>query len=156
MTKTPWYIGGLAFDCKQCGQCCSGPGEGYIWVTKHEVELIADFLKITQGEFRHKYLRRYGLRLSIIEETNTKDCIFLQKIQGQKKCVIYDVRPNQCRTWPFWSSNLANPADWNTAAQRCLGLNKGKLYSFEEIEKIRKKKKWWLDEKQKPDNKKSS
>jgi Fe-S-cluster containining protein len=143
--RIPWYIEGLAFECQQCGKCCCGPDEGYIWLARPEVELIADFLKISPGEFRRKYLRRLGLRSSIIEQPITKDCIFLQKIDGQKKCVIYSVRPNQCRSWPFWSNNLANPRAWNIAAQKCPGINRGKKHSFEEIQQIRKKKKWWSE-----------
>ena len=83
------------------------------------------------------------MRTSIIENPVTKDCIFLQKNGGKKICRIYPVRPNQCRRWPFWSENLASANKWNEAAQKCNGINKGKLYSFEEIEKIRKSKKWW-------------
>jgi Fe-S-cluster containining protein len=53
------------------------------------------------------------------------------------------VRPNQCRTWPFWNDNLASPDSWNYAAVKCPGINRGKRYSVEEIESIRKEKKWW-------------
>jgi Fe-S-cluster containining protein len=141
--KTPWYVAGLHFECMQCGRCCSGPGEGYIWVTKPEIELIADFLKISIGELRKKYMRRVSFRTTIIEHRVTRDCIFLQNIDGQKRCVIYPVRPNQCRTWPFWSDNLTNPNSWNKAAEKCPGLNRGKLYTCEEIEKIKRCKKWW-------------
>lgn len=138
-----WYVSGLHFECQQCGRCCSGPGEGYIWVTKPEIELIADFLKIEPEQLRQSYLRRVGLRATIIEHPDTKDCIFLRRTEGQKKCMIYPVRPSQCRTWPFWQGNLANPDAWNKAAKRCPGVNRGRLYSFEEIEKIRDGKKWW-------------
>ena len=85
------------------------------------------------------------MRTSIIEHAVTKDCIFLKKIDGQKKCGIYSVRPQQCRTWPFWTSNLSSPNTWNQAGQSCGGINRGRLYSFEEIEKIRKAKKWYED-----------
>lgn len=104
---------------------------------------MADFLRMSVEQLRDKYLMRIGLRTTIIEQSITKDCIFLQKIDSQKKCTIYPVRPNQCRTWPFWSDNLANPDAWNKAAQKCPGVNRGKGYSFEEIEKIKKQKKWW-------------
>ena len=144
--KIPWYVGGLHFECLQCGRCCSGPGEGYIWATKPEIEFIADFLKISTGELRQKYLRRVSLRTTIIEHRSTKDCIFLQITEGQRRCIIYPVRPSQCRTWPFWTANLASPDDWNMAGLRCPGINRGKLYTFEEIEEIRKRKKWWPDE----------
>ena len=39
--STKWYAAGLHFGCEVCGRCCAGPGEGYIWVTKPEIELIA-------------------------------------------------------------------------------------------------------------------
>ena len=144
--KSPWYVGGLHFQCAQCGMCCSGPGEGYIWVTRPEIEFIADFLKSSVGELRKKYLNRVGMRTSIIEDRSTKDCIFLEMVGGEKMCRIYPVRPTQCRTWPFWSSNLTSPKAWNETTQRCDGINRGRLYSFEEIEKIRKIRKWWENE----------
>jgi Fe-S-cluster containining protein len=148
LSKTPWYMGGLHFECQQCGRCCSGPASGYIWVTKPEIELIADFLKIEPEQLRQKYLRRVGFRTTIVEQVGTKDCIFLRKIDGQKRCTIYPVRPNQCRTWPFWPDNLANTDAWNKAAQRCSGINRGRFFSFEEIEKIKKSKEWWQNVKQ--------
>ena len=144
--KNPWYVAGLHFGCQQCGGCCSGPGEGYIWATRAEVEKIADYLKISVGELRRKHIRRVGMRSSIIEHSVTKDRIFLQEIGGRKGCVIYPVRPNQCRTWPFWSSNLVRPGEWNEAGMRCPGINRGKLYGCEEIDRIRKQRKWWQDE----------
>ncbi|HEW79073.1 MAG TPA: YkgJ family cysteine cluster protein [Phycisphaerales bacterium] len=147
--KISWYIAGLYFECQQCGQCCSGPGEGYIWVTRPEVKFIADFLKETVGWLRRKYLKRVGFRTTIIEQSCTKDCIFLRKIDSQKRCMIYSVRPSQCRTWPFWPSNLTSPNTWNKAAAQCSGINRGKYYSFGEIGKI-KKEKWWQIVKQTP------
>jgi Fe-S-cluster containining protein len=147
--KTSWYVAGLHFECMECGGCCAGPGEGYIWVTKPVIGIIADFLKMTPVELRRKFMKRYGLRTSIIEHNNTKDCIFLQEVKGQKRCVIYPVRPNQCRVWPFWPINLANPNSWNEAARRCGGINRGRHYSFEEIQEIKSRKKWWQDPKQK-------
>jgi Fe-S-cluster containining protein len=146
--KTLWYAGGLHFECQQCGRCCSGPSQGYIWVTSPEIKLIADFLKIEPGQLRQRYLRRAGLRTTVIEQPVNRDCVFLQRIDGQKRCMIYPVRPSQCRAWPFWPDNLANTDVWNKATQKCGGINRGRLYSFEEIEKIKKTKKWWQNMKQ--------
>ncbi len=146
MAKNKWYIAGLHFECQQCGNCCSGPREGYIWVKGLEIELIANFLKLSAEQLRKKYLKRCGFKTTIIEHPVTKDCIFLQREAGQKICEIYPVRPNQCRTWPFWPSNLSTLNAWNKAAQKCPGINKGRLYSLEQIEKLRKQKKWWNDD----------
>jgi len=141
--KITWYVAGLHFECRACGGCCSGPAEGYIWVTKREIEFIAESLKLTVGQVRREYLKRVGLRTTIIEHQTTKDCIFLQNSAGCRECTIYCVRPDQCRTWPFWPENLANPGAWNKAAQKCSGINRGRLYSFEEIEQIKRSKNWW-------------
>ncbi len=151
-TDTKWYAAGLHFECQGCGECCSGPGEGYIWVTRPEIELIAGHLNITPDELRRQYLRRVGLRITIIEHEVTKDCIFLRKVGGCKQCVIYPVRPSQCRTWPFWSENLSGSNAWNTAGLRCLGINRGRHYSAEEIERIKRNKRWWEDQKDTTDS----
>ncbi len=142
--KEKWYAAGLHFECQQCGVCCSGPNQGYIWVTRPEIKLIVDFLKIEPEQLRQNYIRRVGFRTTIIEQPATRDCIFLRRIDGQKRCVIYPVRPSQCRQWPFWPENLDSADDWNRAAQKCSGINRGRLYSFDEIEKIKRSKKWWV------------
>jgi uncharacterized protein len=48
-------------------------------------------------------------------------------------CTVYPVRPKQCRTWPFWESNLQSPDDWNRTAEGCPGCNRGDLIPVEEI-----------------------
>ena len=117
-------------------------------MTKPEIELIANFLKITTDELRRKFLKRVGFRTTVIEQPVTKDCMFLQEIDGRKECMIYSVRPSQCRSWPFWPENLADSNSWNKAAQKCPGINRGRYYSFEEIERIKSEKKWWQNTKQ--------
>ena len=146
--KTRWYVGGLHFECVQCGACCSGPGEGYIWVTKPEIQIIADHLKMSPEQLKDRYLRRVSLRTTIIEHPETKDCIFLERDKEGTRCLIYSVRPTQCRMWPFWAGNLTSPSDWNRAALKCPGVNYGRRYSFEEIERIKNQSKWWQDVRQ--------
>jgi hypothetical protein len=138
-----WYIAGLHFECMGCGACCSGPEEGYIWATKQEVKFISDYLKMSERQFRRKYTKKVGLKTTLIEDSESKDCIFLEEKDGQKRCSIYPVRPSQCRNWPFWSQNLKSPDTWNRAGMKCPGINKGRLYTFSEIEEIRNRKCWW-------------
>ena len=126
----PWYVAGLAFECLECGQCCSGPEEGYVWVTEREIASIAKYLQISEGVFRTRYARRIGRQCSLIERSDNKDCVFL----ANKGCRIYSTRPKQCRTWPFWTSNIDTPEDWSLAAQQCPGINRGSLHPFEEIQ----------------------
>ena len=140
--KTPWYIAGLAFECTECGRCCAGPEEGYVWLTADEALPIAAKLGITRDDLLRRYARRVAGKYTILEHKTTKDCIFLgprpmEDGRAAKGCRVYGQRPAQCRTWPFWPSNLASPGDWAEAADRCPGINRGKLFSFEEIEQRR-------------------
>ncbi len=127
-TTIPWYVAGLAFECLECGNCCAGPCEGYVWVSDGEIGAIAEFLGIKVVNFRKQYVRKECGKLSLVEKPS-RDCIFLT----DKKCLIYPVRPAQCRTWPFWPTNLHTPDDWCSAGQRCPGINRGTIRSFDEI-----------------------
>ena len=60
-------------------------------------------------EFQRRYVRKVGIRKSLIELPGG-DCVFFHRESGS--CQVYQQRPRQCRTWPFWHSNLATPAAW--------------------------------------------
>jgi Fe-S-cluster containining protein len=90
---------------------------------------MAEHLGLSEKDFRREYVRKVGRRQSLVENRKSHDCIFLK----DGKCSIYEVRPTQCRTWPFWASNIAEPDDWALAGMRCVGINRGKLYTPEEI-----------------------
>lgn len=124
----PWYADGLAFECTRCGKCCTGE-PGYVWVTDRELEAIAGFLGQPLGEVRELYSRRARGRRSLRERANG-DCVFWHREKG---CTIYPVRPPQCRSWPFWDSNLATPDDWDRTCQQCPGSGQGEVIPVEEI-----------------------
>lgn len=126
--ETPWYHEGLRFRCTRCGQCCTG-APGFVWVNKEEVAAIAEFRSEPLEQFEQLYCRPEGARRSLRERENG-DCIFLDKNKG---CTIYPVRPRQCRTWPFWESNVATPQAWEHTCQICPGSGQGDLISAEEI-----------------------
>lgn len=140
----------MHFACQQCGSCCSGPDEGVIWISRPEINMLAEHLGLSTSELRKKHLKRIGFRFSIKENPCSKDCVFLVSTNGSRDCAIYNFRPMQCRNWPFWPANLQSPDDWNTAAKKCPGINKGRLYSFDEIRKIKKQKYWWNNDKTAP------
>ncbi len=138
MLKDKWYIDGLAFECQGCGGCCSGPNEGYVWVNSTEIAALADEIGVTVDEFKGNYCRRVSLKYSLKEKKPSNDCIFLtRRKEGGKYCEVYNSRPMQCRTWPFWKSNLTNKNSWQSAAQDCPGMNRGRLFNINEIETIR-------------------
>ena len=75
------------------------------------------------------YTRRAGGGLSLREKANG-DCVFYDR---QKGCTIYPVRPRQCRTWPFWESNVVTPEAWRRTCEVCPGSGQGDLIPAEEI-----------------------
>jgi hypothetical protein len=106
--------------------------------------MLAKHLGMSEDQVRKQFTRRGMFRTSIIEDKKTCDCIFLTPcVDGKRGCAIYSVRPNQCRTWPFWNWNLATRDDWDEAAKRCPGMNHGREFTFEEIEARRTQKQWW-------------
>ena len=128
-SSVPWYADGLRFECQKCGRCCRGE-PGVVWVSKAEIEKISAHLGISPGEFRTKYVRRVGFRLSL-KELDNGDCVLYQN-----GCVVYPVRPAQCRTFPFWSEALRSREWYDEVLENCPGKGKGRLYSREEIEEI--------------------
>ncbi len=137
-----WYKGGLQFTCTECGNCCTGP-PGYVWVTVDEIRMIAEQTGRTDGRLPAEHLRRVGTRYSLTERANG-DCVYLvHQPDGKRVCGVYSVRPLQCRTWPFWTSNLRNRCEWDAAGGMCPGINTGRHWSFEQIEQQRTKKRWW-------------
>jgi uncharacterized protein len=123
----PWYADGLRFSCTRCGNCCRGPG--YVWVDDEEIALLADHFEMETEAFTKVYTRKVGRSHSLREQAND-DCIFFDQEQG---CLVYEVRPRQCQTWPFWEHNLETPTDWKAIKPRCPGSGKGQLFSIEEI-----------------------
>jgi Fe-S-cluster containining protein len=127
--KNVWYAGGLRFECTQCGDCCSG-AEGYVWVNQTEIEGMAGKLGMTPADFESRYVKRVGVRRSLTERANG-DCVLLD--EKSRKCLAYEERPRQCKTWPFWDSNIRSPEAWAEAAEACPGCNKGNLVPLESI-----------------------
>lgn len=124
----PWYEDGLRFECTQCGKCCSG-FPGVVWVNEEELQAIADFRGEPLLEVKALYTRWINGRRSLRDKLSD-DCVFYEAGQG---CTIYPVRPRQCRTWPFWESNVESLEAWTKTQEKCPGAGHGQLISAEEI-----------------------
>lgn len=89
--------------CNTCeGNCCIGES-GNIWINKQEIETLSKHLDISLDELRFSFLEKRGYKYSIKEVKLSSDnyaCIFFNL--EKKQCSIYEARPIQCRTFPFW------------------------------------------------------
>ena len=61
---------------------------------------------------------RVGERLSLREGANGACCL----LEGLSECSVYDARPDQCRSFPYWPSILAGGEALGEAAAYCPGL----------------------------------
>jgi Fe-S-cluster containining protein len=151
---SPWYSQGLQFTCAQCGNCCTG-GPGYVWISTLEIGRLAKHLKLTPKEVIERYCRKIGGRFSLKEKRrgDLYDCIFLterkppagkgnQLVQTTRVCSIYEVRPLQCRTWPFWKENLKDEKTWEKRGERCHGINRGRKFSLKQINELAEARDW--------------
>jgi Fe-S-cluster containining protein len=119
--RSEWFEDGVRFRClgQECGACCSGKlGPGVVWVTHEDAERLATHLSLTRGGLQHRYLRRLEGRWCLRERANY-DCIFYDPGRG---CSVYEARPTQCRTYPFWGRILASPVTWRYEAEKCPGI----------------------------------
>jgi Fe-S-cluster containining protein len=131
----PWYEEGLEFECTGCSKCCQVDGD--VWLAPEEVTSIANYLQKTDEDdiiasidaFRKKYVRAelspadddgddgdedpslqsQSSSWMCLKRTKEGACTFLDP---SGKCSIYDVRPVQCSTYPFWPSLLEDPEAW--------------------------------------------
>jgi Fe-S-cluster containining protein len=92
-----------ANKCSECsGNCCIGES-GYIWITQDEIEILAKHLNYSYDEVVQKYLSKIAHKYTIVEkklDENNFACIFFDL--EKKCCSVYEARPTQCRTFPFW------------------------------------------------------
>ncbi|PAF48996.1 zinc/iron-chelating domain-containing protein [Helicobacter sp. 13S00401-1] len=93
--------------CEACGgKCCCGES-GYIFVSIEEMKAQAKFLGMDFDKFCLQYIKKVGYKFSLLEKAASKKdlglvCVFFD--EKTKRCLIYEVRPKQCISFPFWDS----------------------------------------------------
>lgn len=126
--SNPWYRDGLRFSCTRCGNCCTG-APGFVWITPAELTALAEALRQPEEQVRAQLTRVVRGRRSLRERPNG-DCVFWDRQAG---CTVYEARPMQCRTWPFWDSTTATRADWDRTCHDCPGAGHGEWHSAAEV-----------------------
>ena len=135
MCDQSFYAAGLRFSCKRCSSCCRHES-GFVYLSENDLSRLAHAFKMEYTAFIQTWCRwtafdrdgerRYE-RLALKEKSNF-DCIF-----WNAGCTVYQARPLQCRTFPFWDSVVCSQEAWETAALGCPGINTGELHQKEKI-----------------------
>jgi Fe-S-cluster containining protein len=140
---TPFYAKGLKFSCTQCSSCCRYES-GFVFLSEIDLNVLAKALQMGYTQFMETFCRWVpsagtpagcGERLSLKEKSNL-DCIF-----WKEGCSVYEARPLQCRSFPFWPSVLRSKEAWKTTAMDCPGMGRGNEHSADTIES-------WLEQQQ--------
>ena len=115
----------LRFQCQPgCTECCTQ--RGFVWLTEEDLVRTAEFLGMTPRAFERKYIYRTSkrIRLRVPREAN---CHFLR----DGGCSIHEVKPTQCRIFPFWPELVESRREWKRTAKYCPGLDQGPLVQIE-------------------------
>jgi Fe-S-cluster containining protein len=128
--STKWWKDGIRFQCQGSGKCCTSHGEfGYVYLTKSDRQRLARHLGLKTRDFTKKYCMNTEGNFHLKENSSKPDCIFLK----EKRCGVYEARPTQCRTWPFWPEVMKAKAWKKDVVQFCPGVGRGPIIPAEEI-----------------------
>ncbi len=147
-----WNTQDVHFSCSGCGKCCLN--EGSVWLNVDECADLCFHLDEPIQSVADKYFSDYmpgwaklkNVQVQSKDEGVTRDgCVFLDD-EG-KKCTIYEARPIQCRTYPWWPRLLLNESaysneavtpdfiaegrHWSAAEGGCEGINNVMVESHE-------------------------
>jgi len=116
MAEMTWFGQGLKFKCTGCGKCCTG-SPGYVFLSETDVDNLSRHFSLTPAEFGQKYTRLVNGQHALLDRGN--DCIFLK----DNKCSVYEARPVQCKTFPWWVHLIETEEQWLEAGKHCEGIN---------------------------------
>jgi len=120
----------MKFQCQEScgGKCCYKQWDNkatFVFLTVHDRFRISSFLNKPAWDFA-KYAQFDSTRFTDKKsyqwylQNDGNKCIFLK----EGKCSIYEVRPTQCRTFPFWPE-LMTKLKYEDLKKHCPGIGIG-------------------------------
>lgn len=112
------------FDSSKCeacgGKCCTGES-GFIWINDEEIEALANKFELSKDEFKYIFTYKEGNKISLKEKPFEGGwaCVFFD--EKNRNCSVYELRPKQCRTFPFWDYFLNH---FDELEKECIGIKK--------------------------------
>jgi Fe-S-cluster containining protein len=105
------------FECiAGCSNCCR-LSDGFVFLTEDEANNIAEYLHKPIEEIHKWFIKRLDDRFCLVDGEN-EHCIFLEN----DRCLIYPVRPQQCKDYPFWPEITSSEDRWIKEKKVCPGI----------------------------------
>lgn len=129
-----FYAQGVRFTCARCSGCCRGE-PGFVFLTRDDLGRLLRRLGLDFKSFFHDYCTLVdsgnGMTLSLreVRDKSSNDCV----LWGKNGCTVYEDRPVQCSTYPFWPSIMESKRSWQREALACPGIDVGELRTKEYI-----------------------
>ncbi|MDF1539831.1 MAG: YkgJ family cysteine cluster protein [Candidatus Thorarchaeota archaeon] len=131
------------FECIRCGACCRQI-EMIVTLTGRDITRIANGLGLTPKQMiraldfyiphngdeippglEHipQVLTENGLATIALKKSEDGECLFLK----DSLCMIHEIRPGACRSFPFVFDNSSEAISWGLSAMKriCPGLGNG-------------------------------
>jgi Fe-S-cluster containining protein len=90
-------------------------------LTDDDIAALAGKLGLPEQDFLMKYCKTVCLggrfRVSLLERPNG-DCLFIE----DEGCSVYEARPEQCRTFPYWEKLMNSDEELVRAQEYCPGI----------------------------------
>lgn len=115
------------FECQRgCTNCCTN--SGHVWVTEEDIGRIAAYVGLEREPFERRFVYRSkrGARLTV---PRAHSCHFL----AEGGCSIHEVKPLQCRVFPFWPENVNHRSSWKKLRRYCPGIGVGPLVQISAV-----------------------
>ncbi len=130
MAKDKWWSEGVRFQCQGSGQCCLSRGQyGFVYLTLADRQRFARHFRLTTTQFTRRHCAKTNGYFHLKEEPGAIACRFLK----DNRCGVYQARPTQCRTWPFWPEVMGAKSWAREVAAFCPGVGKGPVHPAHEI-----------------------
>lgn len=115
------------FECQAgCTNCCTQ--KGHVYLSEEDIGRIAGFLGMEREAFEAQYVTRKE-EYPRLKMRLAQDCYFLR----EGGCSIHEVKPLQCRVFPYWPENVGTRAAWQGLRKYCPGVGVGQLVQIERV-----------------------
>ena len=84
--------------CNYCpGYCCYRLEGSILFVDNDDINRLARYFQISDGEVRKRYIENKNT----FKVKDDDSCIFQSSEKMVRRCTIHQVRPSQCRRFPY-------------------------------------------------------